>query len=311
MMALEAMSLIRGSILSSTAVIFPYRKLESTSKILDVARISMKNAALFLEETSFHPVDMNWPDQPADKGVLLIGEKELNVVDCKIFGVHKENKSIIEAREIPRGEKANWYYTVGHIVEIKEEDPGFFLDKEVVAKVDSVFRFQLSLHHTCCHLAAFALNFVTKEFWSKDLNASNRDTLGSPNFDQLAMDRSLIFPDHSEDIYRFGKSIKKKGLQTEEIMLNLEHIQERVNMLLDEWLKTKSKVDILCEGPYLDSRRVWRCELIQGIAELPCGGTHISDLSIIKQIKYSLKIISDESTKEKKLMAITEALPNI
>ncbi len=303
-MASAAMNLTRRGICASTAVTFPSGAVRGTSKVVDLARISEEKIAILLEQTPFHPVDKSWPDQPADKGrfILTSSGKSLEVLDCQIFAVHKETQEVRESCDVPKADRKNWHFTVAHVIDSNEVEVDSLIDTEVSTEVDQLLRERLSLHHSACHLAAFAFNYATREFWSKTL--SRVDSLGTPNLDQLAMNTSFIYPDRSEDSYRFGQSIKKAGLQVDRLFSALPAVQDRVNDLLAEWIKTGKKITVETVGPGLDDTRTWQCELPLGMARLPCGGTHVTALSAFGGIQYQIGI-DDTSLKEKRLLAIT------
>lgn len=299
-------TLVRKASTVSTIVTFPKGEIRGASRVLNVATSQDKRIALLLESTPFHPVDRHWPDQPADKGSLsfLGNGKTFNVIDCEILASNIETGEVIIGKDVPKAEKSKWNFIVGHIIESDDTDPASLIDSEVMAEVDATYRKQLCLHHSASHLAAFALNLATRGYWSKD---ASKDTLGSPNFDQLAMESSFIHADRCEDTYRFGTTIKKKnGLKVEEIFKDVAKIQDQVNETLRGWLSNQSKVEILTEGGNkLNDTRKWHCELPVGTAEMPCGGTHVSSLSEIASIDYTLNVVTEG--KEKKLFASARA----
>lgn len=301
-------TLIKRNIHSSSMITFHLNELESISRIIDVAQNPDGSTVIFLDKTPFHPVDIRWPDQPADKGTIIVNDESFNVIDCIILGVHKETNEIRNIKEILKEDKDNWYEVVGHVLDNSiGKLPNFFLDVDVLTKVDIDFRNKLSLHHTSSHLAAFAINYIFKKFWRKDPGPSNKDSLGSPNFDKLAMEKSSIFPDRSEDLYKLGKSLKKKGFESEQLLKEIEIVQSEINTLLNEnWLKSDSRPQIIADGPLLNDRRRWQCDLNDvGTAELPCGGTHVSKLP--SAITCSLTFHYDQTLQENKLLLITAA----
>ncbi len=295
-------------IVASTEVTFPFRQIEGRSIVQNIARLVDGKVALLLGSTPFHPVDQHWPDQPADRGEIQVDgfAKPLVVDSCQIFAVHKETQEVKGAEKISRAEKNSWWSVVAHVVDPQTEDFEGLIGKEATAKVDLYYRQQLSLQHSASHLAAFALNLSTRHLWSKE--APKKDSLGSPNLDNLAIeDASTILPDRNEDRYRFGKSIRKNGLQVDLLFEQLPTIQASVNALLSQWIATKTRVDMSADGPTIDSRRAWRCELPAGSAEIPCGGTHVTNLGAFGRIEYELMDATQGA--EKRLVAVLRAYP--
>ncbi|MDE3055669.1 MAG: metal-dependent hydrolase [Verrucomicrobiota bacterium] len=298
------MNLLRGAIVESSRVTFPGGAVTGESKVLDVAMLVGGKIALLLEETPFHPVDATWPDQPADRGMIQLkgGERTFPVEDCQIFGVHKETKDLAEMAKVPGKEKQNWFAVVAHIINPQELEAGSFLEETVVANVDAVYRNALNTHHTGCHMAAAALNQATHSYWSK--GGARQDSLKAWDLDHEAMDTSMIFENRSEDLYRFGKSIKKKGLQTEQLFSDLEKVQQAANDFLAQWVASGAPVAIQAAGPHLDDTRTWHCNLPDGReVKMFCGGSHLPSLSKIAAIQYNLEPLTVDG--EKKLKATT------
>lgn len=305
-------SLFKGIVNSSSLITYHLGETESACTVIDLVEGPGHAMTLFLDKTPFHPVDPHWPDQPADIGALQIQDIAFNVIDCRILGVHKESKEIRETTDIAKKEKHEWHFVVGHVIDNPESKPPvFFQDSDAIAKVNETFRQEISLHHSACHLAAFALNMGLKDFWKKAVDPADNDSLGSPNFDSLAMEKSLIFTDRSEDTYRFGKSLKKKGFDVEKLEKEIGAVETNVNGILQSWIGRPSQIGVTAEGPHLDDRRMWNCDLGEnGKAELPCGGTHVPSLLFMRSINYKLQLVDDTETKERKLLAVTKAGAN-
>lgn len=301
------MTLMGSKIFEGSRVLFPSGAVSAKTKITGAIKLLDNRIALLLSETPFHPVDADWPDQPADRGFLKFVNRELVVKNCQIFAIAKDDQEVKEKTKanIPRDQKERFVSVVGHVVDLDESEVGELFNAEVNAEVDQEYRKQLNLHHTACHLAALALNLATKSYWIK--NEAAKDSLGSSNLDQEAMDTSFIFENRSEDSYRFGTSIKKKkGLQTEKLISDLRTIEAEVNETLKKWISKSSEVKILTEGPFLDDRRTWNCTLPEGEATMPCGGTHLENLDEIATIEYS--ITKQDKEKELYLLATTRAI---
>lgn len=266
-----------------TVVTFPSGATEATGTVL-LSQEWHDRHGIVTDVTPFHPVDHIWPDQPADRGTLA-GRP---VVDCATGAVGPGGELLIGA-DIPvrRGE-AGWTWVAVHLLE-----PGRALPQagdEVDLRVDADYRRALSSAHTACHLAALALNEATAPLWRKD--APRLDSLGNPDLDGLAVAESRIGPWRSTDRYRLGKSIRKKGLDTEALLEGLEQTAERVTARLALWRATGAAVTIDTGGdPGVAARRTWNCALPDGAARYPCGGTHLSSLAELPEatrVEYSV-----------------------
>jgi alanyl-tRNA synthetase len=222
------------------------------------------------DTTCFHPLDSAWPDQPADQGELA----GIRVIDCLTGAIDAEGKLFVGADIPVRRGADGWSWVVLHVVAAgRAPDVG----DQVDLAVDQVARAELSAAHTACHLVALALNEACRPLWRKDPGRS--DSLGSPDLDGLTIERSRISPMQSVDTYRLGKSIRKKGLNSADLLEQLPEISEQVQTKVRGWIRAAADVHIdTSEGDSLVARRRWRCELPEGLAEYPCGGTHVRNL---------------------------------
>lgn len=89
-------------------------------------------------------------------------------------------------------------------------------------------------------------------------------------------------------MYRYissGKTLRKRGLNSADMLADLEKIQFWVNEQIAQWLTVEADIEIKCCGDALTDSRYWRCDLGEGeIAEIPCGGTHAKNLNEYKAI---------------------------
>jgi len=264
---------------SSTRVLFPDGCLEAQSKVVSTNILEDDLTMIFVEETPFHPLDPHWPDQPADKGQIIIDGKELVLIDCLTAVFNKENGEILVGQEAMniRRDDSNWYFLVAHVVNsnLLDSDDNL-IGKTVVLRVDADYRQALSEGHTVAHFAALALNKATTPFWRKEVAI---DSLGNFDLDRFAIQESKVIEHESVDIYRFGKSLRKKGFNSTEFFLNIEAIEQNINKTLQEWMLMSLRISILPEMPLLSDPRIWLCVFDKEIeAKIPCGGTHILEL---------------------------------
>lgn len=248
--------------LTSTIVTYPSGAVTSLGRVLHAERLPDGRTAVVLDETACHPVDHTWPDQGADRATL----NGVALDDCVVGA--SDGQSLYLGSDVPvRKGTEGWAFLVVHLVRdlaIVEGDTA-----EIV--VDADYRHALSTGHTLCHLASLALNGSLAAAWSKEVPL---DAAGQPNFDALAIETSTIVENGSRDVYRVGKSLRKKGFvpaALDDIPLVEGHANERLSALL----ATGAEVRIETEGPLLDDRRYWVC----GDYRIPCGGTHLPSLT--------------------------------
>ncbi|GAA3222344.1 hypothetical protein GCM10010468_48110 [Actinocorallia longicatena] len=227
-------------------------------------------SGVVVDSTPFHPLDHTWPDQPADTGLLIDGERVLPVVGCLTGAVEHGGGPLYVGEAIPvRRGSAGWHWLAVHVVEEAPPAEG----ARVTLRVDAERRAALSAGHTGCHLAALALNEALSGRWRKEIGT---DALGRPDFDQAAIASSRIRPFGSVDVYRLGKSLRKKGFTTDGLAGELPELAARVTARLAAWTAADAKVWIDVPGPELTARRTWHCALPEGEASIPCGGTHLA-----------------------------------
>ncbi|MCB1111573.1 MAG: metal-dependent hydrolase [Chlamydiales bacterium] len=292
-------------VLGSTRVSFPDNQYKGASKVIGVMKNDDNRCSLIFSETPFHPVDSNWPDQPADKGyVKLVGmdNKMYQVVDCQLLAVNKETQEVRTSKGISRNDRSNFHYVVSHVIDHKDTDPESFNNAEMEQFVDQPYRQNLSMHHTAAHLGALALNQAIKGYWKKEYKTL--DSLGNPNFDQFTIESSQISPDNSTEIYRLGKSAKKI-LDVASVFHDLTSIQNTANSLLKEWINTNAVIEIQKDGDSIGDQRTWNCHLPQTTVQIPCGGTHLTNLSEFKTVEYTLTPVKIGN--ELKLQAVVTA----
>ena len=162
----------------------------------------------------------------------------------------------------------------------------------VPLEVDAVRRTAYSRGHSACHLAALALNEASARFWTKE--PPRRDSRGFPFLDQIAIQVSRIEPDAAYDAYRCGKSLRKAGFDSAAFLGALDDVAGEAHALLDAWVATGAVSRLETDGdPTLSARRRWVCDVPGGPAVIPCGGTHVADLSALGTVRVSYAATPD------------------
>ena len=95
-------------------------------------------------------------------------------------------------------------------------------------------------------------------------------------------------PYRSRDVYRIGKSLRKKGFSPDAALGRLSDLQDEVNTTLRGWVSQRSRVTVTPGAGPIEGRRTWHCEIAGKSAEIPCGGTHVDDVSRIAEIEVEL-----------------------
>ncbi len=267
--------------MNPTAITYPAGALSSTGTVVHVADAGAGRSAVVLDATAFHPVDTAWPDQPADRGTLHSAGRVLEIRDAVVGAT--DGGELLLGPDVPvRTGTEGWTFVVAHLVEGPAPGEG----ETVEVRVDAEHRAALSAGHTACHLASLALDEALAGAWRKDVAA---DAHGAPAFDSLAISESRILPDGSRDVYRIGKSLRRKGFDPAGLD-DLAAVAERVNARLAEWLAAGGAVRIEADGPALADRRTWVCELPGAEARIPCGGTHVASLGELAAATVSFEL---------------------
>lgn len=183
-----------------------------------------------------------------------------------------------------------WSFVVAHVI---EADAVLSAGDTVDLTVDADFRRALSVGHTACHLASLALNRALADRWKKEIRL---DGLGQPDFDGAANDASTIRESGSLDSYRLGKSLRKKGFGTDGIAAALPDLEAAITQTITDWLSTDAAVHVERDGELLTDRRSWVCALPEATVRIPCGGTHVSSLGELGQVRVTLTVADVEGT---------------
>jgi len=272
-----------------TRVTYPGGALTASSRVLHVAPASDGRLAVITESTSFHPVDAAWPDQPADAGVLRANGVDLPVRDAVVAATDGTDLHLGDDIPVRTGTEG-WAFLVAHLV---DGDATIAEGDEVEIEADAATRRALSTGHTACHLASLALNRVLADRWSKP---AREDSLGNPDFDGAAIASSRILPDGSLDRYRLNKSLRRAGFDTASLAGELDDVRVAVAEQLERWIASGAAVRVEAAGDGLTDRRAWVCELAEGTARIPCGGTHLDSAAELGSVTTSFAVVDDGGT---------------
>lgn len=284
-----------------TRVTYPSGALAASTTVLHVAAAGDDRIAVITEATSFHPVDAAWPDQPADTGTLRVRGVAHVIRDAVVAAT--DGSSLHLGSDIPvRKGTEGWSFLVAHLL---DADAAVAEGDEVDIEADATTRRALSAGHTACHVASLALNRVLADRWSK---AAREDALGRPDFDGIAIDTSRIVANGSIDRYRLNKTLRRAGFDTASLTDgDLDDLRQTVADVLEQWVASGASVRIERDGDLLTERRSWMCELPDGTARIPCGGTHLESLAEFAAVVPSFALRDDGGTPV--LEMTTEARP--
>jgi len=272
-----------------TLVTFPEGAVAAEDTVVR-SEVTDRGLALITASTPFHPVDAGWPDQGPDRGTVSWTGVGHPVTDVVIGGW--DGSALFLGADIPvRRGTAGWTWLVVHLFDVLVPAPP--IGTPVTLRVDPAYRAALSAGHTACHLAALALDAALAGRWRKPVEP---DPLGVPAFDALANATSRIVEYGSVDTYRLGKSLRKKGFDADGLADELPRLAAEVAARVSGWIAGGGAVRVDVDGPRLSDRRRWVCELPEGIAELPCGGTHVAVLPALGRAAVRLELTDDDST---------------
>lgn len=281
------------SLKSGTFVTFPGGALTGQGRIEFAAPYAEDCWFIIADQTPVHPLSSRWPDQPGDLGQITFADGALfNFTDAWTGLVDTEAGVLLIGEEVNLARKGegDWQSVVVHIVQ-SAQNMHAYVGQEARFTVDPHRRKALSVAHTAAHLAALALNAASAPFWTKAF--SDVDAFGRPNLDKAAIQMSSIQQDLSTDIYRLGKSLKKKGFDRDRFHEHIESLGAEINSIIRSWLKSEALISVTPPEGLLDDVRLWRSNLNGTEVTIPCGGTHVGSLSDISQIEVNLAPTED------------------
>lgn len=271
----------------ATQVTFPYSTEPVHARVIAV-QSHASGIDIVSDITPFHPVSHIWPDQPADRGELHHNGQTFQVIDCLTGVIEQATGLLYVDHAIPvKRDAPGWSFVVVH--RIASTHAVIACHDQLELYVDSEYQNALSLAHSAEHLVSMALNKVIEEqgYWRKD--ADRKDPLGYCHFHNYAQESSHITPYEARVAYRLGKTLRKRGLNTHEMLENIDAIITHVNTQLAQWVASAGKIDLICEGNLLTDSRYWQCYLqADQVTKMPCGGTHAPSLTEYKSITASV-----------------------
>ncbi|MGF1874912.1 alanyl-tRNA editing protein [Photobacterium frigidiphilum] len=281
-----------------THVLFTVPQWRTEAEIQLCEPATSRGVYVVTDRTCFHPVSHIWPDHPADKGTIALGDSCFDVAGCFTGAVDLATNTLYVGTDIPvKRDTPGWAFVVVHYI---AEDVQWSKGDTVILSVDEAYQQALSRGHSAGHLSSLALNKVLhNDYWRKD--ASRKDELGHYDFHSYAQQQSIVSEDKSTDTYRLGKTLRKRGLNTADMLANLVALTELINQQLETWRQSGAAVVMRREGMQLTDSRYWQCDLGEGeIIEIPCGGSHIQSLS-----EYSVLYVEFEHVSDQELVMVT------
>ncbi|KMW72512.1 hypothetical protein TI10_13735 [Photorhabdus luminescens subsp. luminescens] len=243
-------------------------------------------AILITQDSPFYPKNYKWPDQLHDHGIISIDDKELAVT--KVYTAGLINGHLYIDQEITKQATLPAKIMPAHYLPdlqgIYERD---LIGKTVTLSVNDKTRYRVSAAHSMAHFMSLALNKATNHIWSK---VYDTDDLGNYNLDKASIYQSSITELQSVDIYRFGKSIKKKGFDKNILIENLDKINREVNNTLNNWLTQGAEITVEYKSKEISDTRLWKSTIDSTVVTIPCGGTHINNINEVKGVNVEIKI---------------------
>ncbi|ENM5737865.1 alanyl-tRNA editing protein [Vibrio mimicus] len=277
---------------SATEVTFPQGITSLDSQVM-LCQLHSAGVDVVTYKTPFHPVSHIWPDHPADRGVLIWQGCEYPVTDCLVGAVEQASGHLYVGNDIPvKRDESGWVFVVVH--RLSEVTTLFQVGDSVQLMIDEQYQVSLGRGHSAGHLAYLALNKVlAQSYWRKD--ADRKDPHGYFDFNSYAQISSFVTPNCSTDLYRLGKTLRKRGLNSDDVLRDLDLIEQNTNQQLVQWLALASPIQLECEGLALTDSRYWVCDLHESVkARIPCGGTHANGLDAFRAIHVTLKQVDEQ-----------------
>ncbi|CAM3227522.1 hypothetical protein [Xenorhabdus nematophila] len=236
------------------------------------------------DNSPFYPENYKWGDQKSDVGVIEFNNHILNIV--KTYTAAVIDGQIYIDQNIPDKLNAEDKLIPAHYLEsLNGLEDKFILGENIKLSVDAETRHKISAAHSMAHFMSLALNKAANKYWNKGYET---DSLGNFNLDKAAIFKSSISELKSIDIYRFGKSIKKKGFDKSSFMENIDSTSEEINLILKNWLSIGSEIQVEYTSKNIEDLRLWKSTVENKPVVIPCGGTHIKNIEEIKDVKVEI-----------------------
>lgn len=291
-------------------ITYPAGSTSESSTVVAVGREGTR--VLFaVERTPCHPESPRWPDQPADRCLVEALQSspttsqahtsastrggpptatvEQTPVDCKEGFLRDGRLGLGDGRlglEDPDSpDEAS--ETIRCVVHSAPEELTIGVGDEVRLSVDADYRERVSRSHSRCHLISLALNAALAGAWRADKRPPAHDSLGNPDFDKLAIVSSKIGEEGSVDVYRVGRHVRKAGFSAEALD-DTDTLAREVAQIAERWLLSSPEIAVTPGRCRLAERRTWSCELPEGTASFPCGGTHVRRLEPAEGLSVAL-----------------------
>ncbi len=241
---------------------------------------------LIAKDSPFYPKNYKWPDQLYDNGIIVIGNKKFAVT--KAYTAALINDHLYIDQEITKQDSPpNKIIPAHYLPDLQEFSELDLIGKTVTLSVNYETRYRVSAAHSIAHFMSLALNKATNSIWSK---VYDTDDLGNYNLDKAAIYQSSITELKSVDIYRFGKSLKKKGFDKNILIENLDKINREVNSTLNNWLTQGAEITVEYKSKEISDTRLWKSTIDSTVVTIPCGGTHINNINEVKGVNVEIKI---------------------
>ncbi len=270
---------------TSTQITYPSGATQARSTIEDVVQKPGNNHAIGIvtKVTCMHPRDFRWPDQPADRGSLLINGKLVSVTDTVKARVIEGGYQIDKDITLQRGKESSEATLV--VIHCLDEMIDARTGDNVDISVDQDYRFSISSGHSASHLLTLGLNEVLSDFWKK---VPRIDENGFPAFTEMTLVKSEISEFACQDTFRIGKSLKKKGFDAELLWQSLPEIEMKLNEFIDNIVSDNSaKVLMRPSECSINEHRKWHLDANRSYTK-SCGGTHLTNFSQISHMRVAL-----------------------
>ncbi|MDC9590655.1 hypothetical protein PSI23_15515 [Xenorhabdus sp. XENO-10] len=245
---------------------------------------------IITDNSPFYPENYKWGDQKSDIGVIAFSTHILNIVKTYTAAVI-DGQIYIDQSISNKLNSEDKLIPVHYLESLNGLEENFILDRKIIIgkkvklSVDAEARHKISAAHSMTHFMSLALNKAANKYWNKNYDT---DSLGNFNLDKASIFKSSISELQSIDIYRFGKSIKKKGFDKAAFLQDIDSVNEEINLTLKNWLSVGSEIQVEYISKNIEDLRLWKSTVENHPVVIPCGGTHIKNTEEIKDVKVEI-----------------------